>query len=75
MELIEDYSIDGMIFWSSKTCRMWLAQQELLNRIERKYGIPGVLIEADMVDPTMVSEEQIRTRIEALLETIDARRK
>lgn len=76
VRLIEEYSIDGLLFLSSKTCRIWnLGQQEVLNSIDRKYGVPGVVIEADMVDPAMFSEEQIRTRIEALLETIDARRK
>jgi len=75
-ELIQEYSIDGMLFFSSKTCRMWnLGQQEIISRIERKHGIPGVVIEGDMIDSSMVSDEQIRTRIEALLETIDARRK
>ena len=75
-ELIQDYSIDGMLFFSSKTCRLWnLGQQDLINSIDRKYGIPGIIIEGDMIESSMISEEQIRTRLEALLETIDARRK
>jgi len=75
-KLIQEYSVDGMLFFSSKTCRLWnLGQQEIINKIERKYGIPGIVIEGDMVDSSMVSEDQLRTRIEALLETIDARRK
>ena len=75
-DLIETYSIDGMLFFSSKTCRMWnLGQQEIIDNIEKKYGIPGVVIDGDMIDSTMVAEDQIRTRIEALLETIDARKR
>jgi benzoyl-CoA reductase/2-hydroxyglutaryl-CoA dehydratase subunit BcrC/BadD/HgdB len=55
---------------------MWnLGQQEIIANIEKKYGIPGIVIDGDMIDSTMVSEDQIRTRIEALLETIDARRR
>ncbi|MFC2041316.1 2-hydroxyacyl-CoA dehydratase subunit D [Chloroflexota bacterium] len=75
-ELAEEYSIDGLLFFSSKTCRMWnLGQQEVIETLDKKYGIPGVVIEGDNIDPSMFSDEQVRTRIEALLETIDARRK
>ncbi len=73
---VDDYDVDGVLFFSSKTCRWWnLGQHQIRQNLERKYGIPGVVIEADMVDPAMVSEEQIKTRIEALLETIDARKR
>ncbi len=42
-DLVETYSINGMLFFPSKTCRMWnLGQQEIIANIERKYGIPGV---------------------------------
>ena len=75
-KLIQEYSIDGMLFFSSKTCRMWnLGQQEIIEKVERKYGIPGIVIKGDMIDSSMVSEDQLRTRIEALLETIEARRR
>lgn len=75
-KLVNDYSVDGMLFFASKTCRLWnLGQQEIINKMEKKYGIPGVVLDADMIDSTMVSEEQLRTRIEGLLETIDARRR
>ncbi len=74
-ELVKEYQIDGLLFSSSKSCRLWnLGQQEIINYIDKKLGIPGMVIEGDMVDPSMFSEEQIRTRIEALLETIDARK-
>ncbi|MCX8176262.1 MAG: 2-hydroxyacyl-CoA dehydratase family protein [Candidatus Bathyarchaeota archaeon] len=50
-------------------------QREILNRIEREYGIPGVIIEADMVDPRFFNDAQIELRLQALFEMIDARRK
>lgn len=75
-ELIEDYSIEGLIMFASKTCRLWnLGQPDMLDEIERRYGIPGVIIEADMVDSRMLSEAQIDTRLQALFEMIDGRRK
>ena len=71
-ELIEDYSIDGIIFFTSKTCRAWLAHPDLMHIAERKFGIPGVLIDADMVDSRMVSEAQIDSRLQAFIERMDA---
>ena len=75
-KLADEYSIDGLVMFSSKTCRLWnMGQWEILNSIDKKYGIPGTVIEADMIDSSMLSEEQIKTRLEALFETIDARRR
>ncbi|MHC1581451.1 MAG: 2-hydroxyacyl-CoA dehydratase subunit D [Candidatus Syntropharchaeia archaeon] len=74
-EVIEEYSIDGMVMFSSKTCRIWnLAQLEIVNAIEKEYGIPGVVVEADMIDPAMVSDAQVETRLQALFEMIEARK-
>ena len=75
-ELIEDYSLDGMVMFSSKTCRLWnVSQMEVRDALEKKYGIPGVVIEGDMIDSAMISDSQIETRLEALFELIDSRRK
>ena len=75
-ELIEDYSLDGLVMFSSKTCRaMNIAQLDVVDAIEKKYGVPGVIIEGDMVDPAMISDSQIETRLQALFEMIDGRRK
>ena len=75
-ELIEEYSIDGLVMFSSKSCRMWnLSNLDVIDALDKKYGIPGVVIEADMIDPEMVSDSQINTRLDALFESIDSRKK
>jgi len=71
-DLIEEYSIDGVIYYTSKTCRAFQAHLDIKNIIERKYGIPGVVIDADMIDKRMVSEKQVDTRLEAFIERMDA---
>jgi len=74
-ELIEDYSIDGMIMFSSKSCRMWnLSHMDIIDTLDKRHGVPGVVIESDMIDTNMVSDSQIDTRLQALFETIDGRR-
>jgi benzoyl-CoA reductase/2-hydroxyglutaryl-CoA dehydratase subunit BcrC/BadD/HgdB len=48
---------------------------DIIDEIERNYGIPGIVIEADMIDPKFFSEAQIDIRLQALFEMIEARRK
>jgi benzoyl-CoA reductase/2-hydroxyglutaryl-CoA dehydratase subunit BcrC/BadD/HgdB len=75
-EVVEEYSIDALIMFASKTCRVWnTGQQDMIEEIERKYGIPGIVIEADMVDSRFLSEAHIDTRLQALFETIEGRRR
>jgi len=73
---IEKYSIDGLIMHTPRTCRMWgIGQQVLVDEIERKCGIPGVLIEADMMDPKFFSEAQMDTKLQAFCEMMEARKR
>ncbi len=73
---IDEYKIDGAIMFSSKTCRMWsFAHPDLANAIERATGIPAVIIDADMMDSRMVSDAQIDTRLQALAEMMEARKR
>ena len=74
--LIEEYSIDGLVMFSSKSCRMWnLSHLDVIDALDKKYGTPGVVVEADMIDADMISDSQIDTRLQALFETIDGRRR
>jgi hypothetical protein len=73
---VDEYHLDGVIMFSSKSCRMWnLGHPDFIKAIEKKNGIPGVVIEGDMVDSRMNSFAQIDTRLEALAEMMAARKK
>lgn len=74
-EWIEDYKLDGIVFFDSKTCRIWKGQLEMMNVLEKTYGIPGIVIEGDMADSTFISEAQVDTRLEALCEMMEGRRR
>jgi benzoyl-CoA reductase/2-hydroxyglutaryl-CoA dehydratase subunit BcrC/BadD/HgdB len=41
----------------------------------RKLGIPATFFEADIADETFYSDAQVDTRVQALLETIAARKR
>jgi len=75
-EWIEEYKIDGVILFSSKSCRIWnLGHHDFAAAIEKKHGIPSVIIDGDMIDERMISNAQIDTRLEALAEMMAARKK
>lgn len=69
--LIEKFGINGVIFASNRSCKVYsVMQMDLKKMIERDYGIPAVMIDVDHADSRKYSEESAFTRIEALLETI-----
>ncbi len=72
--IIPEYQIDGLIFFTAKSCRIWKSQLTILEKMERKYGIPGLCLEADMADPKMFSDAQIDTRLNAFFEVLEARK-
>ncbi|HNV56520.1 MAG TPA: 2-hydroxyacyl-CoA dehydratase family protein [Smithellaceae bacterium] len=73
---IEDWGVDGVIFASNRSCKVYsIMQMDMLKRVTNELGIPAVMIDVDHADMRKYSEEQSFTRIEALLEVIDARRK
>jgi len=43
--------------------------------VGRRLGLPAVTIGGDSCDPRFYSDAQVDTRLQALLETIEARRK
>ncbi|MDO8637649.1 MAG: 2-hydroxyacyl-CoA dehydratase family protein [Dehalococcoidia bacterium] len=75
-QLCEDYKVDGLICHAHYTCRALCGQQlELMDAVSRRLDIPAIFIEADVGDESFYSEAQVDTRLQALLEMIDAKRK
>ena len=74
-QLCQEYAVDGLICHAHYTCRALCGQQlELMDAVSRKLNIPAIFIEADVGDESFYSEAQVDTRLQALLEMIDARR-
>ena len=72
---IKDYHIDGLVMHNIRTCRIYtIGQQDVAMEMDERFNVPYVIIEGDMADPQFFSEAQFDTRLQALLETIDARR-
>lgn len=74
-EMVERFHLDGFVMHSNRSCRAYsFGQYELARALEEKHGIPTLMLEADMNDSRVWSDEQINTRIEAFMEILSARR-
>ncbi len=72
--MAEKFSLDGFVMHSNRSCRAYsFGQYELAHRLENNYGIPSLMLEADMNDTRNWSDEQVNTRIDAFIETLESR--
>ncbi|RLA80724.1 MAG: 2-hydroxyacyl-CoA dehydratase [Deltaproteobacteria bacterium] len=72
LDLFRRYSLNGSIMFINRSCKaVSFAVHELRDILTERTGIPALVFEADMGDPRFYSEAQIRTRIEAYLETLE----
>ncbi|MHA2359260.1 MAG: 2-hydroxyacyl-CoA dehydratase subunit D, partial [Candidatus Thorarchaeota archaeon] len=70
-QLIKDYNLDGFIMFSVRSCKRYsLGQMVSKELVTERTGVPGVIIEGDMVDSRVFNEAQIETRVDALLEML-----
>jgi benzoyl-CoA reductase/2-hydroxyglutaryl-CoA dehydratase subunit BcrC/BadD/HgdB len=71
VELMSRFSVDGLVIHSNRSCKPYLLGQYDIQRIiHEKTGIPSVVIEADMTDARAYADAQVRTRVEAFMETL-----
>lgn len=75
-DFIEGYAIDAVIIHAPHTCRPWaLTAYDLARAVEREFGLPVLVLDADHTDPSYFQDSQVETRIQALLEAVEARRR
>ncbi|MFW9811019.1 MAG: 2-hydroxyacyl-CoA dehydratase subunit D [Candidatus Thorarchaeota archaeon] len=70
-QLIKDYDLDGFVMFSVRSCKRYsLGQLVSKEIVTERTGVPGVIIEGDMVDSRVYNAAQIETRVDALLEML-----
>jgi benzoyl-CoA reductase subunit B len=75
VQMVDDYAVDGIVFHPIKSCRTvstGLADTRRALMAER--DIPSLFVESDMMDKRVVSEAQMKNRIDAFFEGLAARR-
>ena len=76
VKLVEDYKLDGIIYHSNRSCKLMdFRQFEVQRRVEERTGAPSVIFDGDQTDPRAFSLAQYETRIQALLEMMESRKK
>jgi benzoyl-CoA reductase/2-hydroxyglutaryl-CoA dehydratase subunit BcrC/BadD/HgdB len=74
-EALKRLAIDGVVFASNRSCKPYsVTQMDQQRHMSEKFGVPSIMIDVDHADVRKYSKEASFTRLEALLETIDARR-
>ncbi|MCB9558219.1 MAG: 2-hydroxyacyl-CoA dehydratase [Deltaproteobacteria bacterium] len=69
---ISHYDVDGVIFASNRSCKVYsLMQIDQMRRIREAVPIPCVMIDVDHADARKYAEEAVFSRLEAFLESID----
>ena len=69
------YCIDGVIFHPIKSCRTvstGMADQRRF--VTERLGLPTLILESDFMDPQVISEAQMRNRVDAFFEGLISRR-
>ena len=70
--LIKAYQIDGVLLHSDRSCKPYsIGQYELKRRLTDTLGVKAVLIESDMSDHRIHSEEHAKTHLEAFFDALE----
>jgi benzoyl-CoA reductase subunit B len=75
LQLLEPYAVDGVVFHAIKSCRtVSTGLADARRAVMTAAGTPSLFIESDMMDKRVVSEAQLKNRIDAYFEGLAARR-
>ncbi|MDP6345000.1 MAG: 2-hydroxyacyl-CoA dehydratase family protein [Alphaproteobacteria bacterium] len=74
-ERLEDYSIDGVVYHPIKSCRtISTGLADSRRNLTDRTGVLSLVLESDMMDSRVVSEAQMRNRVDAFFEGLTTRR-
>jgi benzoyl-CoA reductase/2-hydroxyglutaryl-CoA dehydratase subunit BcrC/BadD/HgdB len=75
VRLAEEYKADGAIYWAHIGCRQTCSTTRIMkDTLMEKAGIPTLVIDCDLADPTYASGDQMKDKLEEFFEMLDERR-
>jgi benzoyl-CoA reductase subunit B len=75
IQMIDDYEIDGVVYHPIKSCRtVSTGLADNRRAVMAARDIPTLFIESDMMDRRVVSEAQLKNRIDAFFEGLAVRK-
>lgn len=67
-----DYKAEGAIYWAHIGCRQACATiRSTKDALMEKAGIPTLVIDCDIADPSLTSEEEVKTKLEGFFEILE----
>jgi len=74
-DMIDDFSVDGIVYHPIKSCRtVSTGLADSRRYLATRRDIPSLYIESDMMDRRVVSEAQMKNRVDAFFEGLASRR-
>jgi benzoyl-CoA reductase subunit B len=74
-EMAKGFDLDGVVFHSVKSCRtVSTGLADARRAFSGRHDIPSLFLESDMMDRRVVSEAQIKNRVDAFFEGMASRR-
>jgi len=75
-QAIRDYDVDGLVMFANRSCRpMSIGQHQLVELINKRHGVPVLIIEGDQADSEGFSWEDVRNRIDGFIEILEAKKR
>jgi benzoyl-CoA reductase subunit B len=75
VQMIDDYAVDGVVYHPIKSCRtVSTGLADTRRALMAQRDIPSLFVESDMMDKRVVSEAQMKNRIDAFFEGLASRR-
>jgi len=75
VHMVDDYAADGVVYHPIKSCRtVSTGLADTRRALMARRDIPSLFVESDMMDKRVVSEAQMKNRIDAFFEGLAARR-
>jgi benzoyl-CoA reductase subunit B len=74
-QMIDDYAVDGVVYHPIKSCRtVSTGLADTRRALMAVRDVPSLFVESDMMDKRVVSEAQMKNRIDAFFEGLASRR-
>ena len=73
VDCAEQYKIDGAIYYADVGCRHTCAAIKLFKDTMKAIDVPMLILDCDVVDPTLTSEGEFREKLEQFFELLEDR--
>ncbi|MBP8137639.1 MAG: 2-hydroxyacyl-CoA dehydratase, partial [Candidatus Eisenbacteria bacterium] len=75
VQMVDDFAVDGVVYHPVKSCRTTsTGQADSRRALMAERDVNSLFIESDMMDRRVVSEAQLKNRVDAFFEGLESRR-